>query len=219
MLFSHESLSFTHQVQELAIVDVDLEAETVGGTAVFDPEQYMLHTWIHGMDGSYMQLSTEGENWLADFGSRGIDLQKGMGGRVELVDQASNATAVEWWIPKPSVTIYPDAQWFDGWGWSDERMVTLTVEGKEDCTVTLQPDGGEFFGKFAEGCFVVADDVVAFADGANTVEHRVRNLAIMKVDKDTGIVTGTADAGEIVNVWVWDLDGSNLEVTSVDGEW
>jgi hypothetical protein len=61
----------------------------------------MLHTWIHGLEGSYMQLSAPDGTWLADFGSQGFDLQPGMGGRVELVDQSSNATAVDWWVLSP----------------------------------------------------------------------------------------------------------------------
>ncbi|MGW8179966.1 MAG: hypothetical protein ACWGQW_14570 [bacterium] len=96
---SFESLSLTHHIPELAISEVSLEFDTVAGTADFDPEQYVLHTWIDGIDGSYMQLSAEEGVWLADFGSQGFDLQPGMSGRVELVDQASNATAVEWKTP------------------------------------------------------------------------------------------------------------------------
>jgi len=96
---SYESLSLTHQIQELAITDVNMNADTVAGTAVFDPEQYILHTWIHEVDGSYMQLSAEDGSWLADFSFLEGGLQPGMGGRVELVDQASNATAVEWNTP------------------------------------------------------------------------------------------------------------------------
>ncbi len=96
---SYESLSLTHQIQEMTITDVNIDDNIVTGTAIFDSEQYILHTWIHEVDGSYMQLSADGGTWLADFGSQGFDLYPGMGGRVEIVDQASNATAVEWYIP------------------------------------------------------------------------------------------------------------------------
>jgi len=92
-------LTLTHQIQELTVTEVNIDANTVTGMALFDPEQYILHTWIHEVDGSYMQLSAEGGNWLADFNFLEGGLQPGMGGRVELVDQASNATAAEWNTP------------------------------------------------------------------------------------------------------------------------
>jgi hypothetical protein len=61
---SFESLSLTHQIQELTIVDANFNADTVSGTAVFNPDQYTLHTWIHGVNEPYMQLSAQGGTWL-----------------------------------------------------------------------------------------------------------------------------------------------------------
>jgi hypothetical protein len=216
---SHESLSFTHQVQELAIGDVNLDANTVSGTAVFDPEQYMLHTWLHGVDGSYMQLSTDGGNWLANFGAQGIDLQPGMGGRAELVDQNSNATAVEWYAPNPRITVYPDAQWVDGVEWPDGSTVTISVQDQPACTMTMEPSGGEFFGGFPQDCFVAAGNVINLTNGTHTVEYTVRNLAITKIDKDANTVMGIADTDAVVHVWIWDMDGTDIEVTATNGEW
>lgn len=94
-----ESQRLTHQVPELSVNDVNTDFDQVTGSAIFNPEQYLLHIWINDVDGAYMQLSVEGENWVAAFGSHGIELLPGMSGRVELVDQSSNATTVEWSVP------------------------------------------------------------------------------------------------------------------------
>jgi hypothetical protein len=96
---STDGLSRTHEVQMLAVTQVDMRADTVSGTADFDPEQYTLHTWIHEVDDSYMELTLTGGTWEADFSGVGLTLEFGMGGRVEVVDGGSNATAVDWNTP------------------------------------------------------------------------------------------------------------------------
>ncbi|HSG42328.1 MAG TPA: hypothetical protein VLA72_04155 [Anaerolineales bacterium] len=127
---SSETFNLIHQIQDLAITNVDLEYDTVEDMAVFDSEQYILHTWVHDADGSYMQLPADSGDWLADFGSSGFDLQPGMGGRVELVDLASNATAVDWHIPLPSFAAYmPSA--IEGYDWPMGHEITLTINGDE----------------------------------------------------------------------------------------
>ncbi|NIN96005.1 MAG: hypothetical protein GTN93_13310, partial [Anaerolineae bacterium] len=127
-------LNLTHIVQSLAITEVDTEANTVAGTADFDPEQYMLHTWIHDIEDSYMQLTAEGGIWLADFGSLGFDLDVNMGGRVEIVDEHSNATAVDWYIPNPRFTVFPEWNYLEGFAWPDGAEVSISVEGKGACS-------------------------------------------------------------------------------------
>ncbi|HEX2990940.1 MAG TPA: hypothetical protein VHO49_09695 [Anaerolineales bacterium] len=194
-------LSLTHQVQDLVISEVSVDADTVAGTAVFDAAQYFLHTWIHGVDGSYMQLSAEGGSWLADFGSLGFDLQLGIGGRVELVDQASNATAVDWYILNPRFVVFPEWEWFDGNEWPEGALVDITVLGKSECTTQVVSPGSFFNGPFGEGCDVVIGDTVTFTDGATVRTHTVRNLTVISVDREANTVTGTADEGQAVYVW------------------
>jgi hypothetical protein len=216
---SYESLSLIHQVQELAITDVNLDLDTVAGAAVFDPEQFILHTWIHGIDGSYMQLSVEGGTWLADFGSQGFDLQPGMGGRVEIVDQASNATAVDWWIPNPRFTVFPEWEWFDGYDWPDGTTVSITVDEKSVCnTISQESWGGFFNGGFPEGCDVVVGDVVTFTDGETIRTHTIQNLTITEVNKEANTVSGTAETDALVYAWVHGY-GYDMELQVEDGTW
>jgi hypothetical protein len=213
---SFESLNLTHQVQDLTVTAVDEANDTVAGTAAFDPEQYLLHTWIHGMDESYMQLSAEGGTWLADFGSQGFDLQPGMGGRVELVDPASNATAVEWYIPNPHFTIFPEWEWYDGMDWPDGVKITVMLNDNTDCVAVHYSEGSFFNGGFPEGCDVAIGDLVSMTDGVTTRAHTVRNLGITGVDTEADIVSGTADVGAQVNVWLY-ATGETVQATA-DGE-
>jgi len=140
---SYGMLSLTHQIQELTITDVNLEFDTVIGTAAFDPEQYLLHTWIHDVDGSYMQLSAEDGNWLSDFGYLGFDLQPGMGGRVELVDQASNATAVDWHIPLPSFAAYMPST-IEGYDWPMGHTIALNINDGEYTALAISEQRPDF---------------------------------------------------------------------------
>jgi len=229
---SSGSLSLTHQVPELAIVNINLDADTVAGTAVFDPEQYVLHTWIHGVDESYMQLSAEGGTWLADFGSQGFDLQPGMGGRVELVDQSSNATAAEWWIPNPVFTAFPEQEAVEGWEWPLGAVVHLSIDDpatpdspdhEQDETVILTPWGsGQLWVwfDFAGSYDMKPGDLVTLTDGVTTREHTVRNLAITTVDAEADTVAGTADPGAEMHVWPHEFGEYELQPTAgEDGTW
>jgi hypothetical protein len=219
-----ESLSFTHQVQELAITEVNLDNSTVAGTAVFDSEQYLLHTWIHEVDGSYMQLSAENGAWLAEFGLQGFNLQPGMGGRVELVDQASNATAIEWSIPKIEIKAFPMADVVWGYGWPEGSQVHLTLNGAADfvppATVGPAPwgDPNDIMAYFdLTGYNLVPGDVVTLSGSGLEQTHTVRNLSVTAVDAVANTVTGTAE--EELYVWVHGFDGTELHLTPQDGTW
>jgi hypothetical protein len=219
-----EPLNLTHQVQDLAVTAVDEANDTVAGTAVFDPEQYILHTWIHGVDGSYMQLSAEGGGWLADFGAKEFDLQPGMGGRVELVDQASNATAAEWWIPKIVIKAFPIADNLWGYGWPEGSEVHLTLNGTVDfvppATVGPAPwgDPNDIMAYFElMGYNLVPGDVITLSGSGLEQTYTVRNLSVTSVDAEANTVTGTAD--EELYVWVFGFDGTELHVTPQDSTW
>jgi hypothetical protein len=92
---SGSGIDRVHTVQYLTITGVDAEANTVSGAA--DPGA-LVHAWIHGIDGSDMEMIVDGGTWLADFDEVGYDLQAGMCGRAEIRDEAGNSTAVDWCV-------------------------------------------------------------------------------------------------------------------------
>ncbi len=96
---SDGTTALTHIVQKLAITGVDVAANTVAGTA---EDGATIDAWVHGYyDGSGMQVTANRGQWLADFGSAGLDLTAGMCGRAEIQDIGGNRTAVDWCVPEP----------------------------------------------------------------------------------------------------------------------
>ena len=215
---SFGSRSLTHQVQDLTITEVNIEDDTVTGTATFDPEQYFLHTWINGIDGAYVELPAQSGNWLADFSSLGFDLQLGMGGRVELVDLASNATAVEWYIPNPRLSVRANVDLVEGWEWNVGEKVTLVIDnpGTPD-----NPDYADTTGKVVEVAswnqdqsYVYFDlwnvfDIqpgfeVSLSNGSIVKTTTVTDLAFTDIDLALNLVTGIAAPDSRVDVWACD---------------
>jgi Tol biopolymer transport system component len=205
-----------HIVLPLQVTLFDTEANTIGG--VTGPGTEGVHAWVHGEDGTFQIVAPDaGGNWTADFSP--FDLAPGMGGRAEQFDADGDATSVDWYIPNPHFTVFPEWEWFDGMDWPDGATVSISVEGKEECSTSAESWNSFFNGGFPEGCDVAASDVVTFEDGTTTRTHTVWNLAITSVDKIENAVAGTADPGAVVDVWVHEVDGVLQPATGEDGTW
>jgi hypothetical protein len=204
-----------HMVRSLAITQVDKEANTVAGTADVGETVYV---WPHATGQQLQATADDAGAWLVDFTGL-FDLVEGEGGRSEVRDEQGNSTAVDWWIPNPRFVVFPEWEWFDGLDWPNGSIVTITVEGKPECTTTKESSGFFFNGSFGEGCDVVVGDVVTFADGETIRTHTVRNLTITAVDKEADTVAGTADVGDTVYVWPH-ATGQQLQVMADEtGAW
>ena len=209
-----------HLVRNLAITKVNEEDNIIKGVADAGAE---IHVWPHATGQEQLALTNPKGKWNVDFTGT-YDLMTGDAGRAEIRDEFGNATAVDWFVSQPRFTIYPDAQWFDGIDWPDGATVTITVKDKPECSFTRESWGGFFNGGFPEGCVIAARDKVTFTDGFIKSKHTVQNLAISMVDKEAGIVYGTADSGAVIHTWIWNsdgstLEGSNLDVIAVDDMW
>jgi hypothetical protein len=193
-------LSLAHKVADLYITEANHITNIVSGTAVFDPEQYILHTWIHGVDGSYMQLPTQNDAWVADFGSNEFDLQPGMGGRVELVDHASNATAVEWYIPIPVIFAHPAYELIEGVGWTPGSTVTVTVDdptnGEGVDHSATQTAGGDGWLRFQLIDFdLQPGHIITMTDDSFTQTMTVSSLRVTGFNLDAHTLYGMGDPG------------------------
>ena len=205
----------THIVQNLAVTNVDLEANTIAGTA---DEGAIVYAWVHEY-GYDMQLQVEDGTWLADFGSAGLDLVENMGGRSEIRDEFGNATAVDWYIPNPRFVVFPEWEWFDGLDWPDGALVDITVLDKPECTTQVESWGSFFNGPFGEGCDLAIGDTVTFTDVGTLRIHTVQNLAVTAAHEVENTVIGTADAFSKIYVWPH-ATGQQLEVTADEnGNW
>ncbi len=97
--------------------------------------------------------------------------------------------------------------------------MTIGVQDKPACGVTVESWGGFFNGGFGEGCDLVIGDTVTFSDGGATRVHVVQNLAVTGMDVDANTVFGTADAEATVNVWPHATGEQVSTIAGSDGGW
>jgi Tol biopolymer transport system component len=205
-----------HTVLPLQVTLLDTEANTIGG--VTEPGTEEVHAWVHGEDATLQIVAPDADGkWTVDFSP--FDLAPGRGGRAEQFDADGDATSVDWYIPNPHFTVFPEWEWFDGMDWPDGATVSISVTGKPECAAVAESWGGFFNGGFPGGCDVAVHDVVIFDDGRTTREHTVRNLSITGVDKAENTVAGTADPGAVVHVWVHEIGGDLHPTAGEDGDW
>ncbi len=206
----------THTVQTLSVTGVNVDEDTVAGMA--NPGT-QLQVWAHQQSDPPMDVTAdEYGNWLADL-TNVYDITPGTAGRSQLyVD--GNATAVDWYVPNPHFTVFPEWEFFDGLDWPDGARVSISVEGKPECSLERESFGGFFNGNFPQGCDIVFGDTVTFADDTTTRTHVVRNLYVTNVDIDENTVSGKADVGSTVFVWPHDGWFEPLQLIANDlGEW
>ena len=194
----------THTVQNLAITAVDEEADTVAGSA--DPNAE-IHVWPHATGQQIVATADNQGNWQVDFAGV-FDLQPGEAGRAEVRDAQGNATAVDWRVPYPHFTVFSEWEAVEGYDWPQGATLTASLEGNPACVaegVADYPEWDPFntfvFIPFPAGCDVQAGDVVSLTDGALTLTHTVQNLAVTGVDAAEDLVSGTADADALIDVW------------------
>jgi regulation of enolase protein 1 (concanavalin A-like superfamily) len=198
-------------VTALEVTEVNLRAYMVSGRAEPGSQVYVeLSTGL-------AMLTADGDgNWAASFGNSDL----GQSWAVYQLDADEDQTRVGFYIPNPTFVVFPEWEWFDGRDWPDGATVSITVEGKSECTVKKESWGGFFNGSFGEFCNVEIGDTVTFTDGVTTRTHTVRSLAITEVDKSANTVSGTAAIDEVVHVWVHEHGETEMELpVEVDGTW
>ena len=213
-----ETTPQTHVVRNLSITDVNAASDTITGSA--DPGAVVV-LWPHEFDQVATLQFTAGDDglWVANF-SGVFDLVAGTAGRAQAPDEFGNATAVDWVAPSPRFIVFPEWEFFDGLEWPDGATVTITVDGKPECTVEKESWGSFFNGNFGEGCDVQAGDTVAFTDGATAKSTIVTTLTVTWYDLTEDFLGGTASTDREVHAWVHGIDSSFM-ITNPDsfGDW
>ncbi len=210
--------STTHEVQPLSITDVDMGTDIVTGTADVGAQ---LQVWVHEQSEPPVDVTASDGTWQADL-TDVYDITYGTGGRAWIIVESGNATAVDWYVPNPHFTVFPEWEFFDGLEWPDEATVTITVAGKPECATAKESWDYFFNGNFGEGCDIQYGDEVTFTDGTTTRMHTVQKLYVTDVDVETNTVSGKAEveAGTIIYVWAHDGDFEPLQsITTGSDEW
>lgn len=221
---SEGTISGTYTVENLAITAVNEVEDTVSGTAEAGETIYV---WPHAT-GQQVEATAGSEGaWEVDF--TGIfDLVPGECGRSEVRDGTGNSTAVDWCIPNPRFSAFPEWESIEGWEWPLGANIHLTIDDpatganpdyEDDQQVVVTPwDPNVRWVQFNfNGQYdMKVGDVVTLTDGLTPRTHTVRNLSITGVNQDTEIVSGMADEGATVYVWPH-ATGQQLEVTAGAG--
>ena len=211
----------SHEVQELDVTAADGDTDTVAGTAYIGA---MVQVWPHGYDQDFfIEYQVIDGTWLADFGSLGFYNIEETGGRSQIM-VGSNATAVDWRVQKPRITVYQVWNAVEAWDWPDGVWVTATIQDKPECVAggesVADQWGTNVWINFPETCdVVIGDEVILGAEGVTSVSHTVRNLSVTEVDADAETVSGMADEGVTVYVWPHMPDAYEVQPTADGGVW
>lgn len=218
-LLDDGTIERTHEVQNLAITEINLDKNQVFGTAN-NGQVVTLWSWE---DPEGRRIETGGSaDWGVDFDDIGFPLEPGYHVRAE-VWVGGNDTAVDWEVRNPHFTVFPEWEWFDGLDWPDGANVLITVENKQECE-TMKESWDYFFnGSFGEGCDLEIGDMVTFKYGETIRTHTVQNLTVTKANHDDDTIKGIADPGAEVHVWPHATGEEQLAIAKVigaaEGKW
>ncbi|MBI9045017.1 MAG: hypothetical protein JEZ06_11055 [Anaerolineaceae bacterium] len=221
--------SKTHTVTSLSITTMDDTANTLSGTAYPDSE---VRLWIHEEEGSEISVITDGSgNWTASF--EGIyDLVLGTGGAAIQEDEDGDYTNANWWIPNPSIEAAPFDDRVFGYGFPYGIDVTLSIDDPSNGpgidysdieTVGYAPWDPEepwvdfqFGGSFD----LQPGHIVTLTDGDIIKTHTITNLTVSTADAISDAVSGTADPGSEVMIWLHEVEGIDVSVIADgSGSW
>ena len=227
VMLSGSEMERTHIVQNLAVTEVNMETDTVSGIA---DSGATVHAWVHGF-GHDVQIDATDGTWDAYFGLDEFHLQPGMCGRAEIRVEGNNSTNVDWCIPNPVFTAFPEQDYIEGWNWSlgdnihmtiDDPASDLNPDFEKDQPVDVtpwDPNGAWVTFNFAGEYNMKPGDVVTLSDGVTTRTLTIQNLALTRVEIQQDSVSGTADVGAVVHAWVHGYGRSEMVLTVEDGTW
>ena len=204
----------THIVQNLSVTVMDAATDTITGQA--NPGAVVV-VWPHGFDQVATVQVTAGEDgtWLANL--TGLhDLVGGTGGRSQIVDEAGNATAVDWNVPNPFISVRLDGNTVTGYDWPLETNITLTIDDPATTYTSVdyfatgqmtQAPWGETIVYFELNDLytVKPGDIVTLQGGGHIRSHTVfHGLSFDSADVAADTISGTA------------LDGASIQVNQCD---
>jgi ABC-type branched-subunit amino acid transport system substrate-binding protein len=230
-------------IPPLTITTLDLEADTVAGTA--NPGATVeVCTNPNNCIRRYATADSRG-NWLANFHTPGteweeqetVDIQSGTTGRVTERDEDGDRTSADWHAPyAPFIEVYPEDDEVVGANWPAETIATLTID---DPTTQISPDYRAERLVHPYG-YEDKDTVVAFrltglfdihpgqiitlSGGTTSKSVTVTGIRVSAFNPGTETISGTAVPGSDLNLDVCGPRGiagciSRHEVADVTGQW
>lgn len=209
--------------------DNDIAAGTAGdGVTVF------VDLWeSEGEGGGYAEVTAEGGLWTAsgaDFDPP-LDITPTIDGQAAIYDEDGDRTSAGWQRPEPPQlpTIEANLTWnsVNGHGFSAGAVATFTIADGDTGSPLLGPvvriidEDGEVWIELGEYDFELLPGMeVTVTDGTTTKMLLVEPLTFDALNAIANTVSGSAPAGAIVEMDLWDGEGGYGEVTADDsGKW
>ena len=229
----------TTTVADIHVTNVDVDNNIVSGTAGAGITSVNVRVWSSPIE---MQRDAEVVNgvWSADFSvpspEFGVyDIKPGDSGVVRWFEGDGDFTTDYWEVPNPTFGVRANDDRVEGWQWP--LGATVNVEIDDPATTLRNPDYSEsttvgvadwnpnetwFNIEFAGTYDIKIGDLVTVSDGSTTKQHTVVNLNFTQIETETERVFGTADSGQLVNIWTcWESDPciNRDETADSNGDW
>lgn len=230
----------SHVVIILAVTDVNMTADTVGGTGAAGAVLNVQYCQYNGcLWRRWTTIQPDG-TWQVDFSVPGagtdeqetLDIVPGTTGEALYPDEDADHTDVNWYIYQ-RFDAHPDEERVDGSGWPAGATITVDID---DPATPANPDhtgtttsiaapwdasqtwfNFDFNGQYD----LKPGDVVSVTDGTSYKYHTISGLQIASIDHTTDSIAGTAAPDSYVDVQVCGSGGcaSRTELADSSGNW
>ena len=228
------SISTSLTVAALEITQIDQANATISGVATQGDN---LDVCVNTGQGCAMRhvLAGDGGAWMAAFQAAGAgDDEKmilasfapGTNGWAAVVDGNGNQSFAGWNLPEgPYLVVAPADDWIQGWNFSPNATISITVPGGlgSPYDLTTDENGHFWLDKDTTGVDLVPDMVIIAAQDAQGISKSVTVIPITldSVNFNTDVMSGTAPADAVVSVDAGNPEGGhNIQTTAgSDGNW
>jgi|GEM_PF-6056007 len=230
-----------HTVKYLEVTDVDVENDTVSGTAAED-------AWVdveifvgYGETTPRRRVQAGGDgDWKADFSQpceneqgpeyeETYNIEQGTEGAADRRDDEQRAaTRIHWDVaelPEPFFNVKPEFDHILGDDWPVGEDISIEIYEHEDSEETLhevstEADDVGHFNLENIGFDIQPGHWLEVRSEDVEKTHEVREIAISEVDTEDNTVSGTTDKDSLIQVAAYSCeDDSTLEVIADEGNW
>ncbi len=220
-----------HVVYHLDVTNINPETDTFTGTAT-PGEIVEAYTWTGQGERCSTTVSGTGD-WTINVSDplceQPFDIQLGSEGGLIIHGQNNTDTQYFWKIANPQLGVRPAEDRIEGWEWELGAIVDIEIDDPATPEAPDHTASGEVIEAHWDPDQTTLDfqlwdiydikpgDVVTASDGNITKVHTVTSLTMDDADVDTDIVSGSAEPGSRVDIWICDDQGCTNRHVYADG--
>ena len=194
------------------VLDEPVLAGDVSLTGRSDPVFGDVEGDIHSESGEHATATPDAStgDWMMTFATS--PLTSGLNGSVYVTEPGLNdgdRTEIWWSTPFPTFTVHPESATVWGSEWAPASTITVTLIDVDGETVldsfTMTSDTEGTFNPTEFDSFdvpVLAGHTVEVTDGTSTKNHVVADLTITEANAATDTISGTANPGAWIGMWI-----------------